>query len=195
MSAPDPDIRLSNADREALIGRLQAATEEGRLDLDEFAERSSRVYEAKTYRDVERLLADLPEDGRALAVPKRPKPVADTPALVLNPVHSQVRRQGAWTVPARITTRQKHSGVRLDCREAVFAADDVELDVDLVHSHVTVILPPNASAVDDGVDLHGGTVVNKCHKAVDGPRIHLTGTSRYGRVVVRYERRFLWWRW
>jgi hypothetical protein len=195
MPAPDPNIRLSNADRETLIGRLHAATEEGRLDLDEFAERSARVYEAKTYADVERLLADLPAEDRALAVPKRSKAIVDAPDLDLQPVHSHVKRQGAWTVPARITTRQKHSAVTLDCREAHFGAPDVDLKVDLTHSKITVILPPNASAVDEGVQLHGGTVVNKCHHSTDGPRIHLTGTSRYGKAVIRYERRFLWWRW
>ncbi|SDL63560.1 protein of unknown function [Glycomyces sambucus] len=194
MPIPDPNIRLSNADREALVARLHAATEEGRLDLEEFAERSTRVYEAKTFADVERLLADLPEDDRALAVPKRPRAAANTPDLVLNPVHSQVKREGAWTVPARITTKQKHSGIKLDCREAVFTGDDVALDVDLTHSRLTLVLPRHASAVDDGVELLGGAVVNKCSRVTDGPTVHLTGTSRYGRVVVRYERRFLWWR-
>ncbi|GAA1686781.1 DUF1707 domain-containing protein [Glycomyces endophyticus] len=194
MPTPDPNIRLSNADREALIARLHAATEEGRLDLDEFAERSTGVYQAKTYAEVERLLADLPEDGRAaLAIPKRGKAV-DVPDLVLKPVHSRVKREGAWTVPARIRSKQVHSGVKLDCREAEFAAADIEVAVDLTHSQMTLVLPRHASAVDDGVDLHGGAVVNKCSKATDGPRFHLTGTSRYGRLTVRYERRFLWWR-
>ncbi|MQM27570.1 DUF1707 SHOCT-like domain-containing protein [Glycomyces albidus] len=194
MPTPDPNVRLSNADREALVARLHAATEEGRLDLNEFAERSSQVYEARTFADVERLLADLPEEDRALAVPTRRKTPTEVPDLDLSPVHSNVKREGAWTVPARITTKQKHSAVRLDCREAEFAAEDIELKVELVHSKITVILPPNASAVDDGVQLHGGGIVNRCAKAASGPRIHVTGSNRWSKVVIRYERRFLWWR-
>ncbi|MCC3765835.1 DUF1707 domain-containing protein [Glycomyces sp. TRM65418] len=195
MSAPDPNIRLSNAEREALIGKLHEATEEGRLDLHEFAERSRQVYEAKTYADVERLLADLPADDRALAPRTRPEAVADAPDLVLDPQHSHVRREGAWTVPERTTLRPRHSSVKLDCRHADFAADDVEIALDVHHSSVRVILPANASAVDDGVRLQGGRVDNRCHRAADGPRIHLTGGNHWGRVKVRYERRFLWWRW
>lgn len=192
MSVPDPNIRLSNAEREILIGRLHAATEEGRLDLDEFEERSRQVYEAKVYADVEHLLADLPEEGRALAAPRRPKAA---PEMVLDPKHSRVVREGAWTVPARIKVVPKHSPITLDCRHADFAAADIEIALDLVHSSLRLILPRNASAVDDGVRLHGGRVANRSRQSADGPRFRLTGRAKWSRVTVRYERRFLWWRW
>lgn len=195
MSAPDPNIRLSNTEREALIGRLHAATEEGRLELDEFAERSRQVYEAKTYADVERLLADLPEEDRALAVPSRTKSVADVPDLVVDPKHSRVRREGAWTVPRRVKVEPRFSPVKLDCRHAEIPAGDIEIALDLHHSSFTLILPKNAFAVDDGVRLNGGKVVNECKKAVDGPRFRLTGRTNWGRIKVRYERRFFGWRW
>lgn len=195
MSAPDPNIRISNAQRETLVARLHAATEEGLLDLDEFAERSRQVYEAKTHGDVERLLADLPEEGRALAVPNRPKAAAGVPDLVIDAMHSRIRRDGDWTVPARITVEPKHCPVTLDCRGADFAADDIEIALDLHHSPFKLILPRNASAVDDGVRIEGGKFANDCHKGVDGPRFHLTGNTYWGKITVRYERRFLWWRW
>lgn len=195
MPEPDPNVRLSNAEREALIARLQAATEEGRLDLDEFAERSREVYEAKTYAEVERLLTDLPAEDRALAVPNRAKVGGGAPDLELNPSHSHVKRQGEWRVPARIKAKAAHSAITLDCRTAVFTAADIDLDVDLRHSKITLILPPNASAIDEGVDLHGGAVVNRCHSASGGPRFHISGKNAWSKVVVRRERRFLWWRW
>ncbi|WP_133884128.1 DUF1707 domain-containing protein [Glycomyces sp. NRRL B-16210] len=195
MSAPDPNIRLSNAQREALIGKLHNAAEEGRLDLDEFAERSRRVYGAKTYADVERLLADLPEEDRALPVPVRAKTGASVPDLVLDPEHSRIKREGAWTVPRRITVKPKFSPITLDCRHAEFSAGDIEIDLTLHHSRFTLILPRNASAVDDGVRLKGGRVDNRCQQAAGGPRFHLTGETLWSRITVRHERRFLWWRW
>ncbi|THV28371.1 DUF1707 SHOCT-like domain-containing protein [Glycomyces paridis] len=195
MSAPDPNIRISNAQREALIGRLHAATEDGLLDLEEFAERSRQAYEAKTYADVSRLLADLPDDDRALAVSNRLQATGSAPDMVLDPQHSRVKREGVWTVPRRITVKPRHSAVTLDCRSAAFAAGDIEVEVDLAHSRFTLVLPRNASAVDEGVRLKGGTVTNRCQQAVDGPRFHITGDNNWGRVTVRYERRFLWWRW
>jgi hypothetical protein len=194
MSTPDPNIRMSNAEREAVIGRLQAATEEGRLGLDEFAERSRQVYEARTFAEVERLLTDLPDDAGAVAVRSGPKGAA-VPELRLAPVHSRVHRQGAWTVPERIIVAPKHSGVKLDCRHARFTGREVEIEVELVHSGLVVVLPRGASAVDDGVELHGGRVDNRCHEEHGGPVLRLAGRTEYGRVKIRYERRFLWWRW
>lgn len=195
MSVPDPNIRLSNTERETLIARLHAATEEGRLDLEEFAERSRQVYEAKTYAEVERLLADLPDEGRALAVPSRSRNAAAVPDLAFDLKHGHAKRTGAWTVPKRVTAKLKHSGVKLDCREAEFSAGDIEVDVELVHSRVTLVLPPHASAVDDGVRIEHSFVRNSCESAAAGPRFHLTGSLRHSHVSVRYERRFLWWRW
>ncbi|GAB3994507.1 hypothetical protein GCM10029992_09090 [Glycomyces albus] len=63
MTEPDPNLRISNDEREAIIERLHAAAQDGRLDLAEFDQRSREVYEAKTYAEVERLLTDLPPEG------------------------------------------------------------------------------------------------------------------------------------
>ena len=195
MPTPDPNIRLSNADREALIGRLHAATEEGRLDLDEFAERSTQVYEAKTFADVERLLADLPEDDRALAVPTRRKAVSDVPEIVLDPKYSRLKREGAWTVPQRIVVKPEYTSVVLDCRHAEFTSDEIDVEVELKYSRLKLILPRGASAVDDGVRMEGGRVTNRAVKPGAGPRFRLSGRIEYAQITVRYERRFLWWRW
>ncbi|MCD0445445.1 DUF1707 domain-containing protein [Glycomyces sp. A-F 0318] len=193
MSTPDPNIRMSDAEREAVIGRLHAATQEGRLGLDEFAERSRQVYEARTFAEVQRLLADLPDDPGALAIVNAPKDAA-APQLRLTPAHSHAKRQGPWTVPQRIFVAPRHGSVRLDCREARFAGREIEVEMNLVHSSLVIILPRGASAVDDGVELHGGRVNNGCHDE-GGPKIRLSGRTRYGSATVRYERRFLWWRW
>jgi len=190
MPEPDPNVRLSNAEREALIARLQAATEEGRLDLNEFADRSREVYEARTFADVERLLADLPAEDRALAVPRAAAP-AD---MALEPAYTHLKRQGAWTVPGRIVVNPKYSRVTLDFRTAEFTTRDVEIAVNLEYSGLKIILPKGAHAVDDGVTLEGGQVLNRAFTPSGGPRIRLTGRVLYSRLKVRYERRFLWWR-
>lgn len=193
MSTPDPNIRISNAEREAVIARLHAATEQGRLGLHEFEERSREAYEAKTYADVERLLADLPGEDRAVAIPKRPKgPVADE--LVLDPTYTKAERKGVWTVPSRIVVKPKYGRVRLDFRHARFTTDDVDLHLELEYAPLVVILPRNATAVDEGVRLNGGGVKISAGNG-GGPTLHLTGRTVFARAVIRYERRFLWWRW
>ncbi|HEX2144249.1 MAG TPA: DUF1707 domain-containing protein [Glycomyces sp.] len=195
MSTPDPHLRLSNAEREAVIGRLHAATEEGRLSLDEFAERSSRVYESRTFAEVEHLLADLPEAAGILAVPNERKVEAAVPDLELTPKYTTMKKEGAWRVPARITVRPRHARTILDCRSAVFTSREVEIDLDLAHSEFKLILPEGATAIDDNIQLEGGRVINRSKEGGEGPRFRLTGRTRYARVKIRYERRFLWWRW
>ena len=57
----DPSrIRVSDADRSEVIDRLQRATAEGRLDLDELDQRISAALAARTWSDVDPLVEDLP---------------------------------------------------------------------------------------------------------------------------------------
>ena len=194
MATPDPHVRISNAEREAVIGRLRAATEEGRLELGEFAERSEQVYAAKTFAEVERLLTDLPQDRGALAVPTGGA-VEAAPDLELTHSYTRLRKEGRWKVPARIVIRPNHGRTILDCRNAEFTSREVEVALELKYSGLEIILPEGATAVDENVQLHGGRILNGSRDSGDGPRIRLTGLIHYTRVRVRYERRFLWWRW
>jgi hypothetical protein len=59
MASDDP-IRASDADREVVVASLREAYAAGRLDLDEFDERTSAAYASKTWGDLRKLTADLP---------------------------------------------------------------------------------------------------------------------------------------
>ncbi|MEU5944025.1 DUF1707 domain-containing protein [Micromonospora sp. NPDC047465] len=54
------DIRVSHGDREAVVARLGVAASEGRLTLAEFEARSAHAYDAKTFGELDALVADLP---------------------------------------------------------------------------------------------------------------------------------------
>jgi hypothetical protein len=59
---PDPPIhqlRASDADREAAVGRLRIAAMEGRLDAEELGERVAAAYDAKWCSELERLTVDV----------------------------------------------------------------------------------------------------------------------------------------
>ena len=63
---PDrPDQRLSDAEREAAVGRLASAQAEGRLTVAEYQERASAARTAATRRDLAPLFTDLPEPAFA----------------------------------------------------------------------------------------------------------------------------------
>ena len=56
----EPDMRLSDQDRDAIAERLRDALAEGRLDRSEFDERLGLVLRAKTHGEVQDLTRDLP---------------------------------------------------------------------------------------------------------------------------------------
>src|SRR5487761_1836985 len=69
-------FRASHADREQVVGALQAAFVQGRLTTDELDERVGQALAARTYADLAALTADLP------AGPERaPAPVPTPPPV------------------------------------------------------------------------------------------------------------------
>lgn len=75
-------MRAGDGDREAVAERLRGALNEGRLDLHEYDERLQRAYAAKTYGELDELLADLPGTvplERSQVVPAGVRPDLDRP--------------------------------------------------------------------------------------------------------------------
>lgn len=57
----NPDLRVSDAERDAVASELGQHFQDGRLDKAEFDERVSAAMAAKTERDLDSALIDLPE--------------------------------------------------------------------------------------------------------------------------------------
>lgn len=66
-AVPDRDKRAADADRQRVAERLRTALDEGRLELGEYDERLQRTYAAKTYAELDPLLADIPSAAPAAA--------------------------------------------------------------------------------------------------------------------------------
>lgn len=69
----DDRIRISDADRERVTARLREHFAEGRLTSEELEERVTAALSAKTYGDLRRIMADLP-DAAPVPPPGRPAP-------------------------------------------------------------------------------------------------------------------------
>jgi hypothetical protein len=69
------DIRVSDSEREDALGKLGEHMSAGRLDIDEYGERSARVTTAKTRGELLDLFGDLPEPRPSFG---RPAPPAAT---------------------------------------------------------------------------------------------------------------------
>jgi hypothetical protein len=76
----DGGIRASDSDRENVVDILRDAYSAGRLTLEEFDERTSAAFAARTWGDLRELTADLPHQPRLVAAPPaRPAAVHDGP--------------------------------------------------------------------------------------------------------------------
>ena len=77
MSTPGPrPIRIGNAEREAAVRALGEHYAQGRLDHQEYEERTTAAYVARTSDDLVPLFEDLPHDEQTTAVLPAPPTVA-----------------------------------------------------------------------------------------------------------------------
>lgn len=74
------NIRVSDTEREDAIGKLSEHMSSGRLDIDEYGERTAKVAAAKTRADVLDVFDDLPEPRPAFGRPAPPATPQPAPA-------------------------------------------------------------------------------------------------------------------
>ncbi|MGY1639896.1 DUF1707 domain-containing protein [Geodermatophilus sp. SYSU D00703] len=172
-AAPDPGqppaVRASDADREAVVSRLQKALAEGRIDLHEFGDRVEGAYAAVTTADLGRLVADLPPDA--------PPPVEIVGTRVpetLSSVFGDVKVGGTADVPRLVST--VFGDIRLDLRNLRTDAERIDLVLGTVFGDVDVVV---AEGVD--AEISGWTVFGD-RKTRLAPVPRVAGTPR---VVVR----------
>lgn len=186
------DVRMSDADRERVVERLQSAVGEGRLTLDEFQERVDGVLRAKTFGEVDVYLADLP------AVPVG-LPVTPRDVMQIRAHASSIRRRGRWSVPRKLVVQGRAGSVKLDFTEAVVAYPVVEIQLEVSAGSTTLVLPHGATANADEVELYAGSVkvrgVDAEPRLGSGPHFVVAGVQRAGSLVIRHKRHFLRWSW
>jgi hypothetical protein len=73
-------LRASDADRERVTERLRQAATEGRLLTEELEQRLEAALSARTYGQLDALVADLP--GRRLPVPRETRGLARVPSTL-----------------------------------------------------------------------------------------------------------------
>jgi len=74
------EMRAADVDRQFVAERLKAALDEGRLSLMEYDDRLKETYSAKTYGDLDQVIADLPgftpvENSQLAQVPQPMQPL------------------------------------------------------------------------------------------------------------------------
>ena len=201
-------LRVSDAEREHVVGLLQRATGAGLLDLDEFTHRVDTALAARTRAELNVVLLDLPglahpERPAQVPVPARPPTHAPARAVAsdtgagdeIRSMLSSVTRRGAWDVPAHLVVRATLGSAELDFTDAHIPHEVVEIELDVVGGSVELRLPAAARVEHGAVQATLSSVENHVRSRSDvpsGPVFRLTGSVRAGSVEIRPPRRAHW---
>lgn len=102
--ARNPHLRASDADRDRVGSVLREHHAQGRLTFEEFQERLESVYTAKTFGDLDAIVADLPEeDLYQLPVPAR-QPAHPAPRTRGYGLGRRVLLVSGWTTWAVVSS-------------------------------------------------------------------------------------------
>jgi hypothetical protein len=174
------DVRASDAERERILEQLRAAAVDGRLTLEELADRGDAAQRSVMRRELERLVADLP--APLPAVPAKAKPVATL---------GSIRRSGAWLVPANSRYRSWFGHIQLDLRQARIGATDMRIHARTLFGVIDLLVPEGVEVEVQARSRLGRIRQEDSAPAAFGaPRIVLTGGSVFGEIRVRHRR--LW---
>ncbi len=130
-----------------MISLLSEAAGDGRITLDEHAERSEQALVARTLGELVKLTADL-------TLPSG-QPIQLYPRRSVTAMFARERRQGRWVVPASFPVHAFFGDVVLDLREAVFQTQRVIIHVTAVAGQVKILVPPGIAVEMAGRSILG----------------------------------------
>ena len=180
---PGPGIRASDAERDATVERLSAASGEGRLTLDEFSQRMDRATSARTRAELDALVADLPAASPAAGTAVAAAAPGGT-SWHVSPVGG-LRVYGPWRMERQVVVISIVGGTRLDLGQAELAAPEVTLTKVSLVGGVRVRVPAGIRVEVSGFSLVGGTRVQGAPEPGPGaPTVHIRAFSLVGGVRV-----------
>jgi hypothetical protein len=182
--------RAGDADRDAVAEMLRIAAEQGRIDLSELEERLGLVNRAKTYGELDLLVADLPQVPPSLTLPGRG---VEPDTLVLSTTTANLRQAGHWVVPKRITAESTTGWITIDFTQALCAHREVTVEVVTKTAWIELILPEGWAARVGPLSTYTGHLSNKAADTPDpgAPTVTVTGDPAFGYIKIRqrYRRR------
>jgi Domain of unknown function (DUF1707)/Cell wall-active antibiotics response 4TMS YvqF len=138
-----PALRASDADRERTVALLREHAAEGRLTLEEFTDRMSAAYLARTNNELQDLARDLPPALASIAVRRRP-------TRFMLALLSSTAREGRIRVRRRVGCLMGFGNIDLDLRQATLETAVITIVAVGVFGAIDVYVPEGIE-----VDLHG----------------------------------------
>jgi class 3 adenylate cyclase len=186
-----PAVRVTDAEREAMVARLQRACSEGRLTLDEFSERVGAALEARTAGDLEQLTFDLPALEAPPATPAMPAPPSRRTTSWVVGILSGSDHRGRWH-PAPVTNAfALMGGCTLDLRQAEIEGAELVINAVAIMGGIEVIVPEGIQVEMTGLALLGGKDcrVRDVRPVPGSPVVHVRVFALMGGVTVRTGKR------
>jgi hypothetical protein len=189
----DPgQLRVSDADRDSVTDVLHAAYAEGRIDLDEHAERTAAALQARTFDDLTVLTSDL--------VPAAPRPalslVPDTGVPErITAMMTESKRKGPMTVGRSLQVNVALGSALLDLTEATFTSAEVEISCTQFMGSITIRVRPGTRVRIEAADVLADSSVKGIGDPAPGePTLIVRGTNILGEISVRGPKKASMWR-
>ncbi|OYN91278.1 DUF1707 SHOCT-like domain-containing protein [Parenemella sanctibonifatiensis] len=164
-------MRIGHAERDRVVEVLQKAAAEGRITMEEQAERVEKALAAKVYADLDPLVADLPVPPPSAMQEPRTRTAQLSPLtepgyslddpLVIRAGWDSEKRDGVWTLPPFLRLDGGMGEIKLNCLRAQASADVIDLEVEGVMGSITIVVPEGWAANLDRLNKSWGSVTNK----------------------------------
>ncbi|MFY1690137.1 DUF1707 SHOCT-like domain-containing protein [Plantactinospora sp. WMMB782] len=185
-------IRVSDREREQIVELLGSAAAEGRLTLDEYAERATAAHAARTRGELARLTDDLPTGQPPAPVPARrsESAVAGPAPERLVAIFGNETRKGRWPVPARLEARSIFGDCHIELQDSTIPHPVVTIEATAIFGSVTIFVPEGVEVRLTGTAIFGAKESKLRGDAPPGgPVLEVHTRVVFGSVTVRPPKR------
>jgi hypothetical protein len=179
-----PTTRVSDADRERAHALLKAACVDGRLTLEEFADRVEQVEEARTHDQLLQVTRDL-----SIAAARAAPPSSSTTSTTA--ILSSVERTGRWRIGETNRAFVVMGDCKLDLRHAAISAPVTTIEVRVVMGNLDVTVPEGVEVELEATTVMGARTLKwaGAPPSPGGPIVRITGLVVMGALNVRVRGR------
>jgi Domain of unknown function (DUF1707) len=190
----DQELRVGDRDRDAVVQQLQQAFAEGRLDDEEFDQRTRAALTARLSTELAVLTRDLPAGtGTAVAVTAGSQG-GRAPGKLAVAYKTSIRRAGRWRVPGQFRAIVYKGSGHLDLRAAELTAPVTTLYAVAYKSNIEVLVPLGVRLELDGFGVSKGWSAEEDLESrlpADAPVVHVRGIGYKGTIQVSTKPRDL----
>ncbi len=174
-------LLASDADRDIALALLREAAVDGRLTIEDLAERAELVHAARTRNDVAVATAGL-----------APAAAVDQAEQRHRAVLSSMVREGRWPLAPRNRFSAVLGTVRIDLREAVLPGPEVEIHAVPVLGTVEILVPEGVHVVVTGGGMLSSQQLRLPGPAPEGaPVVRIRAGGALGTLKVRCKPRLV----